>query len=40
MCNPQINNFDWKKMKGQLRLALRIEHCSILNTVSQDLKIL
>jgi hypothetical protein len=34
MCNPQIDNFDWIKMKGQLRLVLRIEHCSILNTVS------
>ena len=31
MCNPQIDHFDWIKMKGQLRLVLRIEHCSILN---------
>jgi hypothetical protein len=30
MCNPQNDNFDWIKMKGQLRLVLRIEHCSIL----------
>ena len=27
MCNPQIDHFDWIKMKGQLRLVLRIEHC-------------
>jgi hypothetical protein len=33
MCNPQIDNFDWIKMKGQLRLVLRIEHCSILNSL-------
>ena len=38
MRNPKIDNFDWIKMKGQLRLALRIEHCSILNTVSSDFK--
>ena len=38
MRNPKIDNFDWIKMKGQLRLVLRIEHCSILNTVSSDLK--
>jgi hypothetical protein len=25
MRNPKIDNFDWIKMKGQLRLALRIE---------------
>ena len=30
MCNAQIDNFDWIKMKGQLRLVIRIEHCSIL----------
>jgi len=29
MCNPKIDNFDWIKMKGQLRLVIRIEHCSI-----------
>ena len=29
MCNPKIDNFDWIKMKGKLRLVIRIEHCSI-----------
>jgi hypothetical protein len=38
MCNPKIDNLDRMKMKGQLKLVLRIEHCSILNTVSWDLK--
>ena len=36
MCNPQIDHFDWIKMKGQLRLVLRIEHSSILNTLYLD----
>jgi hypothetical protein len=33
MCNPQIDNFDWIKMKGQLRLVSK----STPNTGQQNL---
>jgi hypothetical protein len=37
MCNPQINNLDWIKMKGQLRLVQKTFLCFIQGFVQQFL---